>query len=173
MSLARVDTRYLSFGLMPTSRLYAYAVDQGRATSSERGPDETFRSSSWAGVINENPYMRMLYITILLLQSRQISETAGAACHEEVFQCPARWMSSTTEECHRDGGQRAGNHGDTSRTSFWRRAVRNSIGAAKHGYDALNMRNVFRKIPRREHDIAEEGLWRRVIKLRFQFIIAQ
>ena len=46
----------------------------------------------------------------------------------------------------------------TSCTSFWRRAVRNSIGAAKHGYDALNMRNVFRKIPRREHDVAEEGL---------------
>ena len=98
---------------------------------------------------------------------------AGAACHEEVFQCPARWMSSTTEECNWDGGPRAGNQGDTSCTSFWRRAVRNSIGAAKHGYDALNMRNVFRKIPRREHDVAEEGLWRRVIKLRFQFIIAQ
>ena len=32
-----------------------------------------------------------------------------------------------------------------------------TIGAAKHGYDALNMRNVFRKIPRRECDVAEEG----------------
>ena len=38
-----------------------------------------------------------VYITILLLQSRQIIETAGAACHEEVCQCPARWMSSTTK----------------------------------------------------------------------------
>ena len=76
------------------------SIHQGRATSSEREPDETFRSGSWAGVTNENPKMRMLYIAILLLQSRQISETAGAACHEEVFQCPARWMSSTTEECH-------------------------------------------------------------------------
>ena len=67
----------------------------GRATFSERGPDETFRSSSWAGVTNENPKMGM-YITIRLLQSKQISEMAGAACREEVFQCPARWMSSTT-----------------------------------------------------------------------------
>ena len=25
-----------------------------------------------------------------------------------------------------------------------------TVGATKHGYDALNMRNVFRKIPRRE-----------------------
>ena len=35
----------------------------------------------------------------LLLQSRQISETASIACHEEVCQWPARWMSSTIEEC--------------------------------------------------------------------------
>ena len=39
-------------------------------------------------------------------------------------------------------------------------------------YDALNMRNVFRKIPRREGDVAEEGQWRRVVELRLQFIIA-
>ena len=31
-----------------------------------------------------------------------------------------------------------------------------TAGATKHGYDALNMRNVFRKIPRREGDVAEE-----------------
>ena len=36
-----------------------------------------------------------------------------------------------------------------------------TVGAAKHVYDALNMRNVFRKIPRRECDVAEEGQWRR------------
>ena len=59
-------------------------------------PDETFRSSSCAGVTNENPIMR-IYITIILLQIRQISAMAGVTCHEEVFQCPARWMSSTTE----------------------------------------------------------------------------
>ena len=47
-----------------------------------------------------------------------------------------------------------------------------TVGAAKHGYDALNMRNVFRKIPRREGDVAEEGQWRRVVELRIQFIIA-
>ena len=40
------------------------------------------------------------------------------------------------------------------------------------GYGALNMRNVFRKIPRREGDVAEEGQWRIVVELRLQFIIA-
>ena len=70
-------------------------LQKGRANFSERGTDETFRSSSSAGVPNENPKMRMyihphyMYITILLLQSRQISEATGAACHEEVFKCPA------------------------------------------------------------------------------------
>ena len=38
-----------------------------------------------------------------------------------------------------------------------------TVSAAKDGYDALTMRNVFRKIPRTEGDIAEEGQWRRVI----------
>ena len=47
-----------------------------------------------------------------------------------------------------------------------------AVGAAKYGYDALNMRNVFRKIPRREGDVAEEGQWRRVVELRLQFSIA-
>ena len=47
-----------------------------------------------------------------------------------------------------------------------------TVSAAKHGYDALNMRNVFMKIPRREGDIAEDGQWRRVVELRLQFIIA-
>ena len=47
-----------------------------------------------------------------------------------------------------------------------------TVGATKHGYDALNMRNEFRKIPRREGDVAEEGQWRRVVELRLQIIIA-
>ena len=47
-----------------------------------------------------------------------------------------------------------------------------TVGAAKHGYDALNMRNVFRKIPRREDDVAEEDQWRRVVEIRVPFIIA-
>ena len=47
-----------------------------------------------------------------------------------------------------------------------------TVGAAKHGYDALNMRNECRNIPRREGDVAEEGQWRRVVELRLQFIIA-
>ena len=47
-----------------------------------------------------------------------------------------------------------------------------TVGAAKHGYDLLNMRNVFRKIPRREGDVAEEGQWRRVVERCLQFIIA-
>ena len=74
---------------------------QGRATFSERGPDETYRSSSWAGGESHKRKHQnedaCLYITKLLLQSRQINETAGAACHEGVCQRPARWMSSTTE----------------------------------------------------------------------------
>ena len=57
-------------------------------------------------------------------------------------------------------------------TSFWRRDVRNSRCRQTHGYDVLNMRNVFRKIHRREGDVAEEGQWRRVVELRLQFIIA-
>ena len=55
---------------------------------------------------NEDVY---IFITILLLQSRQISETAGAACHEEVSQMSGsmdeldnrrmslRWRSESTE----------------------------------------------------------------------------
>ena len=34
-------------------------LGQGRATFSERRPDETFRSSSWAGMTNETPKMMM------------------------------------------------------------------------------------------------------------------
>ena len=48
-----------------------------------------------------------------------------------------------------------------------------TIGAAKHGYDAFYLRNVFRIIPRRQGDVAEEGQWRRVVELRLPFIIAQ
>ncbi len=47
-----------------------------------------------------------------------------------------------------------------------------TVGAAKHGYDPLNMHNVFWNIPRREGDVAEEGQWRSVVELRLQFIIA-
>ena len=38
-----------------------------------------------------------VHITILLLQSSQINETAGAACHEEVCQCPARYLQKFLE----------------------------------------------------------------------------
>ena len=48
----------------------------------------------------------------------QIIETAGAACRAQIFQCPARWMSSTTEECYLDSGPTAGSEGETSCTSF-------------------------------------------------------
>ena len=85
-------------------------------------------------------------------------------------------MSLTRAECHSDGGPRGGSEGETScrPTSFWRRAVRKSRcrQTMKHGYDALNMRNECRKIPRREGDVVEEGQWRRVVELRLQFIIA-
>ena len=97
-----------------------------------------------------------VYITIVLLQCRTISEMAGAAYREEVSQCPARWMSLTGAECHSDGGPRAGSEGETSCTSFWRKELFATVGAAKHGYDALNTRNVFRKIPRAEGNVAEE-----------------
>ena len=105
------------------------------------------------------PKMRMHIITISLWQ---VSEMAGAACHGEGYQCPARWMSLTRAECHSDGGPRGGS--EVSRTSFWRRAVRNSRcrQTMKHGYDALNVRNECWKIPRREGDVVEEGEWRRV-----------
>ena len=46
-----------------------------------------------------------------------------------------------------------------------------TVGATKHGYDALNKRNVFRKIARREGNVVE-GQWRRVVELRLQFINA-
>ena len=41
-----------------------------------------------------------------------------------------------------------------------------TVGAAKHGYDALNMHNVFKKIPKREGDVAGKGQWRQVVELR-------
>ena len=47
-----------------------------------------------------------------------------------------------------------------------------TVGAVKHSYDALNMRNVFRKIARKEGDVAEEGQCRRVAKLRLRSIVA-
>ena len=125
-------------------------LEQGRATFSERGSDETFRSSSWAGVTNENPKMR-IYITILLLQSRQISETADAACHEEVFQYPARRMTLTTEECHWDSGPRTASESETSCTSFRRRAVRYDVlKCAKYLGKFLEGRAMSRKKDSRE-----------------------
>ena len=69
-------------------------------------------------------------------------------------------MSSTTEECHRDGGQ-----GAKARlcVHHFREELFATVGAAKHDYDALNMHNVF---------VAEEGQWRTVVELCLQFIIA-
>ena len=142
-------------------------LDQGRATfqsegqmtlsGAARGPEWQTKTPTWGCI-----YM---YITILLLQSRQISDTAGAACHEEVFQCPARGMSSTRQKCHWDGGPRAGSEGETSCTAVlhFGEELFATVGVAKYGYDALNMRNVFMKISRREGDVAEEGQWRRVV----------
>ena len=109
--------------------------------------------------------------TILLLQSMQISETAGAACHKEVFQCPARWIISITENviemAVREQGAKA-----RVRVLHFGEELFATVGAAKHGYDALNMRNVFRKILKREGDVAKKGQWRRVVELRLQFIVA-
>ena len=87
-----------------------------RLSRAARGPELQTKTQ------NEDVYI----ITIPLLQIRQISEMAGAACHGEGYKCPARWMSLTGAECHSYGGPRAGSGGETSCTSFWRRAVRNS-----------------------------------------------
>ena len=42
-----------------------YMPRTGAATFSERGPDETFRSSSRAGLTNENTNMRMYIVQYL------------------------------------------------------------------------------------------------------------
>ena len=89
-----------------------------RLSRAARGPELQLKTQ------NEDRGLHI--ITIPLLQIRQISEMAGVACHGEGYQCPARWMSLTRAECHSDGGPRAGSEGETSCTSFWRRAVRNS-----------------------------------------------
>ena len=90
-------------------------------------------------------------ITIILLQSK----TAGAACHEEVCQCTARWMSSTPKNVIEMAvREHAGSEGETSCTSVWREEPLAAVGATRHGDDGLNMRNVFRTIPRREGDVA-------------------
>ena len=41
-------------------------------------------------------------------------------------------------------------------TSLWKRAVPNCRYSANHGRDGLNLHNVFRTIPRREDDVAQE-----------------
>ena len=76
------------------------------------------------------PKMRMHIITISLLQIRQISEMAGAACHGEGYQCPARWMSLTRAECHSDGGPRGGSEGETSCVHFGEELFA-TVGAVK------------------------------------------
>ena len=57
-------------------------------------------------------------------------------------------------------------------TRLYRYFILEKICSQQFGYDVLNTRNVFMKIPRREGDVAEEGQWRRVVELRLQFIIA-
>ena len=73
-------------------------------------------------------------------------------------------MSSTTEECHWDGGPRAGSEGERMCSSFWRIVVRNSVGTAKHGHDVLNMRNALMTIARREDEVMEEEVWRLAVE---------
>ena len=89
-----------------------------RVSRAARGPELQTKTQ------NEVAYYYNTFIA--LLQISQISEMAGAVCRGEGYQCPARWMSLTRAECHSDGGPRAGSEGETSCTSFWRRAVRNS-----------------------------------------------
>ena len=89
-----------------------------------------------------------LVVRLPFLQIRKISEMAGAACHGEGYQCPARWMSLTRAECHSYGGPRAGSEGETPCRPLlhFGEELFATVGAAcrqtiKHGYDALNMRN--------------------------------
>ena len=73
---------------------------QDQATFSELGPDETFRSSSGAGVTNENPNMRMYILQyfyckagksvrrlVLLAMKKYFSNHAGlkARCSMSTF----------------------------------------------------------------------------------------
>ena len=79
-------------------------VDQGGQPFQNKGQAQPQGQMRLSGVARGPEWQtktpKGLYITILLLQSSQINETAGATCHEEVCQCPARWMSTTTKECH-------------------------------------------------------------------------
>ena len=108
------------------SRDATFTVHQGRATFSERGPDETFRSSSWAGVTNKNTKMRMYVLQYFYCKAGKSVRRLVLPPLRPLCQCPARLMSTTTEECHCDGDPRAGSEGETTCTSCWRRAVRNS-----------------------------------------------
>ena len=54
-------------------------------------------------------------------------------------------------------------HGAKARPRVLRFGEELFASAVKHDYDALNIRNVFRKIPRREGDVAEEGQRRRAV----------
>ena len=154
---------------------YNIILDQGRATFSERGSDETFRSSSWAGVSNENPKMRMYipyYNTFICKAGKSVRRLVVLAM-KKYFNVRldgwARQQSNVIEVA-------VGEQGAMARLRVGLLHFLEELfaiaGDAKHGYGALNMRNVFRKSPRREGDVAEEGQWRRVVELCLQFMIA-
>ena len=58
------------------------------------------------------------------------------------------------------------------RVLHFREELFTAVGAAEHGHNALDMRNVFLKIVRRENGVAEEGQRRRGAELRLHFIVA-
>ena len=92
-SIRHVLYRYVKSGIILYSTVKVeqpfQSGGQMRLSRAARGPELQTKTQ------NEDAY-----ITIPLLQIRQISEMAGAACHGEGYQCPARWMSLTGAECH-------------------------------------------------------------------------
>ena len=135
---------------------------QGRATFSERGPDETFRSSSWAGVTNENPKMRTYILQCFYCETGKSVRRLVLLAMKKYFNVRlvgwARPQKNVIEMAVREQGAKA-------RLRVLHFGEELFVAATKHGYDALNIRNVFRKIPRREADVAEEGQWRRAVEL--------
>ena len=98
---------------------------------------------------NENPNMRMYILQHFFCKAgksvRRLLLPAMKKIVNDNRRMPLRWRSESREQ----------------RRDFvyfiFGEELFAAVGAAKHGYDALSMRNVFRKIPRREGDVTEEG----------------
>ena len=96
VSLARVDTRYLSLGLMPTSRLYAYAVD--KRFYSDRFRNNSLHAQTMASAIflnREVPYWLHSSITgsafrgllLILQKNSMLTDTKIFRSRMGAFRC--------------------------------------------------------------------------------------